>query len=320
LSYRAREARKKELLARFENANIPEKEPAPSYKNRQDNYVQKAISETAEMRNNMYTSKIAEMANVEEHNYNVKVAFLSEAIMYIYKSIKDPELIDESGIRIARAYVNEFVNNIGPEKLLRQMESTSLMLSEMAVAINSAINECDGAACSDAEKEEEKHDAAMKVDPVTKDKFFDDLSNTADVQDTADSIKSRVSDAMTDFINKTNAAKVDIEDVVNDIKEKVDSSTSEEVKEAYQASANKRINMINENMNLNILGKIIHNMTESAYTNADMRRVYTENGIANLPKITHDAKCIYAVMEMFNTAKLEKYTPEKIAEFVNSFK
>ena len=199
------------------------------------------------------------------------------------------------------------------------MKTASSILSEMALYIEETCKKgkCDDE--DDFEAIEAENERKFKIDPETKDEFFDKLDNTIDIDDVSQSIQLRVSNAMSEFINNNAQKKAEIDDTINQIKDKIEGDTSEEVKEAFQLQANRRIEQINNSGTVNLFEKMVENLANSVYTNPDANRRFCENGKINMDKVIQHVKTIYSVLEIFNTTRLETFNADKIQEIVESF-
>lgn len=246
----------------------------------------------------------------------IRSTALLECFMRIWSKSASEEIVNnEMAINIAKGIINAQIQNEGAVMMLHNMKTKSIAMNEMANSIETLIEKCD----KSDECDDEKKDKLLTVDPTSKSEFFDDIDNAADIEDITDSIKSRVSNAVSNFVNATAANKAAIEDVINDIKDKTAEAKDDEIKEAYQARANAAISRINHR-DTNLFGRIANNLAESALTNDQLKSVLVENGQINFGKVMVWTESVYTVMEMFNTTKMINFTPDKLAEITKSYK
>lgn len=315
-----RKARTQEILDTIEKANQPKTEStAGSCEDRAANYYKRVLNEAATIRAEVYNNTQAKAKAVNENMHGLRMALLTECFMKLYNESVSQEIGDRYN-GVARSYIEKFIESENPIRLIHKMKSGSIMLSEMAQCIEETVkSSCDN--CDpDDDDDFEKRDKLLKIDPTTKDRFFDNLNKIVDIEDVADSIKLRVSDAMSSFINTNVSNKSEIEDVINKIKDKAsDPNISQGVKEAYEMRANAEISKINHR-DKNLVGVLVQNLAEGAMVNPVLNETFTEAGKINFDKILEWVESAYTVLEMLNTAKITRFTPEKIGDIVESFK
>lgn len=319
LSFAAREARKKEILKKFEPDVEPIKE---SVSDRAARFAREEIDNYAEEVAAASRNREKSLAESAARLNNIRSSAITECFMSLWnKSASDDIVNDEFAKSVARSAISAQIMKEGSGLFLTKMKGKSVAMCDMAGCVETLLEKCSSnKKCDDDEEDEECKEKRLAVDPATKSEFFDDVDNVADTDDITQSIKSRVADAVSTFVNSTAANKAAIEDVINDIKEKTaNTNTSEEVKEEYRIRGNAAISRINHR-DTNLFGKIVKNMSESALVNDKMKAVLVENGKINFNKIMTWAESVYTVMEMFNTTKMIKFTPEYVAEIANSFK
>lgn len=309
-----RKKKQAEMLARFENADqLSHPEITKTAAERDAEYAQSCLSEITTMLNDSHTKRINESAQVQENYERFVNTLITEAFMSIFNRSMD-YAESEYDPNIARAYISNYIKTEGAATVLRKMKTNSAILSDMENVIEET---CKKSGCP--EDDAEHSEDAFKIEPETKNEFLGNLKNLIDIDDVSQSIQLRVADAMSSFINKTSEKKAKVDETIDQITKKVNPNASDEVKEAYKMTANSRIEEINNSGYTNLFGKLFENLSESAYKNDDMRRVYCENGKLNFDKVVQHVKTVYTVLEMFNTTKLENFTPEKIEEIVSSY-
>lgn len=357
LSEKSRSARKAEMLAKF-NPVVTESAPATTKEQKLSAYNESVAMEQANARQNIFAEQRRKERQISEMNNSLLSTLLTESFFHLYKKcVEEIEELNEAVyLNTAKTYISNIVEGIGPNMLYNRMATESFMLSDIHNAIARVITESDDEDEDDDEdkdekdeddddKDEKKHDKEhhkhhhhkhheeddddeeeeehkeKKIDSEQKSKFFDDLDNAADVNDVVDSIKTRVSDSMSEFITANTAYKAKIEDVLDDIKDRTaDKEVSESAKEVYKNRANLKISRINESMMYNTLGAIVHNITESSYKSNEMKQMFYENGSLNLDRVVNQARTVYTVLEMMNTAKVKKFKSSELADIVDSFR
>ncbi len=325
LSFEARKKRKEEILERYRIAETPVIQEQTT-EERNDAYYTKAISETADFINEQVREKNKTVQETVDFNSNLRTTLITECFMKIFNESMDYSE-DQYDSNIARSFISNYIKNEGNSAILNRMKNGSALLSEMAFLIEEVCEACSSDDCEEEDKvdiekviaDRDKFEKKYRVTPEIKDDFFNKLNNVADVDDVSQSIQLRVGNAMSEFINNTADKKRQIDDTVEDIKSKITADTSEELKEAYQITANRRIDQINNNGYINLFGKLVTNLSESVYKNDDLKREFCENGKTNMDKVIKHVKSLYSVLEIFNTTGLEKFTADKIEEIVDSY-
>ncbi len=314
LSREERERRKKEILSKFDNKIEPIQEQKTSADRNNDYYndERRAIYDSINENAMNQAKKNKEIANSYNEMYGT---LLTECFMELYNRSLDYSE-DQYDANVARAFIADYIQNEGVKCVLGRMKSASALLSEMAFYVEEA---CKHKKDNDDDTDDEHIERKFKIEPEKKDEFFKNIKNTIDIDDVSQSIQLRVSNAMSDFINNNAEKKAEINDTISQIKDKITADTSEELKEAYQANANRRIAQINNSGTVNLFERLVENLSKSVYTNQDANRAFCENGKINMDKIIRHVKSLYSVLEIFNTTKLEIFTPNKIQEIVESY-
>lgn len=315
LSAAERQARQAKILAKFDAEPVQESATAQQ---RTEAYTESVLHDTEAMRHELQSESKRKHAAYTESVAAIKTALISECYMTLYKEAAGNQIKDKPEYEnIARNYINRFIESTTPSEMLRTMRTKSLMLSEMARAIDKVLEKCDPDDCD--EQYAAKCEERLKIDPATKSEFFADLKDIADIEDVSQSIKLRVTDAMDQFINTNVANKGDIEDVITQIKNKTAGDVSDEIKESYQMKANAQIAAIN-NRDKNLFGMLIHNLSEGAMINPELGSMFVEGGKINFDKLICFVETTYTVLEMFNTSKAVNFTAEDLADIVASYK
>lgn len=310
-----------------------------------------------EDKNWLDSKRIAESARINEvvqYNESVKAALLKECIMYLYTNSKD-KADWEYNDAVAEAFVQNYINDTGATILLNRMKEKSAMLSEMSLFIEKACGKksykdddydddddddydeddddeddedddkkCKKSSCKKKKYDEDDDDDYKKFKKYTiptsaKDEFFDNLSNTADVDDVSQSVLMRVTNSMAEFINDSNAKKQRIEDTIGEIKSKVNADTTDEVKEALELSIKRRINDIENEGYTNLFGKLVQELCESAYKNDSLKTQFCIENKLDMEKVIQHVKTLYTVLEVLNTSKIENFTEDSIESIVESY-
>ena len=313
----AKKAIREDILHRFDEPAVQEtyaEKCAREYK--ANNQV---LNETVDYTRETIQNKALREQNIAEYNEEFKKALIFECFYNLYKMSKDYAdcEYDDS---VAETYIHNYINQEGSRKLLKHMHSGSVMLSEMAMLIEDTCEYCyDGENDTDKDDEDKVDLKKFEMSTAKKDKFFEDLGNVADAEDVSQSIVLRVSNAMSEFIADNNAKKEQINNALEDVKNKVTADTPEDVKESFQLVATQQINRIYETSYTNLFGKLVEELCSSIYKNDELRRTFCTENKLNMGKVIAHTKTLYTVLEMFNTAKIETFNECSIKELVESY-
>lgn len=242
-------------------------------------------------------------------NENVKTALLSECLYKIYNEAFGLSISNDGDESIKRAFVNNYIKENGVNDLLGRFKYTSNLLSEMSLLVNKYSR-------SILEKAEKEKD--YSIDPEIKDQFFKDL-NIMDSGEATESIRMRVTSAVDEFIQNNINNKMDIEDTINDIKEKIALTKDESVKESYDHLAKRKISSI-RNRKKSIFESMVHNLMECILKNDELKSEYMNESKIDMDKVIERTKIMYTFLETVNTLKMENVNEEYLEKVINSIK
>jgi hypothetical protein len=255
---------------------------------------------------NRSNSREARMAKYRQFSADTKKALLSECVYRLFnacltKTKETPQLE-----AVCRNMVNEFINENGCEDLLRHFRTASEMLSEMSLLVNRYHTII-------TEKADKDNEDSFKIDPETKDNFFEEL-DCVNADEVVYTVRNRVMDSMNEFIDKNTMDKMEITEVLKNTKEKIDmmkdtdspSAASEEVQESYTLNAKKKITNIRNNRPKGIFESMVTSLLKKTYTNEDYKQIYMEGTQVDMDKVVENCEIIYTFLEMLNTSKMVK--------------
>ena len=108
---------------------------------------------------------------------------------------------NERELRIGKALIENYVEDLGPAKLLKNMKfSESAFLLEVKDAVEDFYDKITG----DADAEEV---ATQTIKPEDVEDFWKQVDKSDDMQDITDMIRLRVSNAEEEFVNKNQEDK-----------------------------------------------------------------------------------------------------------------
>lgn len=236
---------------------------------------------------------------------DVKKSFLAECI---YRLFDGSLMIEESvnNERVKRVMVDRFIEEHGASNLLLQFKHKTILLSEYSRLVDKYTKRV-------IESVDKDNEESYTIDTSIKDDFFKELDCT-DTDDVIDNIRTRVSDAVADFINSNIVAKGNIEETIKAAQSNIDSARTEELKESYELLAKRKITNQRINKRTNVFEKFVTEMTKSVMKNDTLKQAYTENNKVNMDKIVETCKMMYTFLETVNTAQIINVNEEYIKE------
>lgn len=240
---------------------------------------------------------------------NVKSLLLGECIYKIYNESFGITIKNEGDESIKRSLVNGYIKENGVNNLLARFKYSSNLLSEMSLLVSKYTK-------SILEKADQEKD--LSIDPELKDDFFKDL-NLLDSGEASESIRMRVTSAVDEFIQNNINNKMDIEDTLNNIKEKIAVTKDETVKESYEHMAKRKISMI-RNRKKSIFEAMVYNMAESILKNDVLKNEYMNENKIDMDKVVDRTRLMYSFLETVNTLKIEKVNESYIESVLDSIK
>lgn len=246
---------------------------------------------------------------------NVYNFLLEEYLFTILDKSVIKTAVSENLENFCRGIVHNYVLENGYDNILQKFNiQNTLVLSEAETLIDKYSNRI----LSEADKNDcETH----KIDEDDVKEYYKDIDNES-MENISDMIRSRVSQATEEFINRNIVDDMNTEDILKDTKEKIDNirgmndNEEQELKEYYNIQLKKRLNRV-VNRNRNIYEQIVYNISESTYKNEALLEQYTDStGKLNMDKITARSTCIYTFLEMLNTLKIEEFNRDNILDFI----
>lgn len=260
-----------------------------------------------------YYGNILEKTNTHKKYNNfitsVKEQFLGDCIYSIFnESLNIFDRLDEKQEVVKRTLVNNFIQEQDVDKLLSKFRYQNALLSEFAFIVDKAVSEV-------IESVDPVNINSWTIDTDIKDKFTDDLSN-CNSKEAIITITDRVTDAETEFINDNTRRKMEIDEILQSKKEKLDTikDKSEEIKESVAMAYDRKIKMIKNRPVSSIYQKIAESMTKNALADEELRKIYVSEGVLNMDTLLIDAGIMYTFLEMLYTT--EMVGKDYITEFV----
>ena len=242
----------------------------------------------------------------------IRTTLLIEALYKLFDESTDTKLsCDNTNASIMRAITSQYVHENGYAEILSRMKYASVPMSKMYNVVTESakkiLNECD-----------KKDPETFVVTPEMKDEFFKSL-DYSDSSMITDAIKTRVADAMEDFVTANNKDHEDINATLKAAQEKIaeNPDKAEALKESYEMRAKRKVLEI-RNAPKGVLHSMISSMCESVMKHPDTHSEFIVEGHLDMDKIVDRTTIMYTFMEMLNTAKIDKIDSAYIEETIKS--
>lgn len=167
------------------------------------------------------------------------------------------------------------------------------------------------------------------LNPETKEEMLDKLEQEEDTDTAIDIIAQRISKAEEEFIKKNAQDKQRIEDIVDDINDRINgakadpNNSDEDVEEIEQEAAiemKRKISKIRDDRPHTVFEMMVRQLSQGILNDAGaINEEYTdENGKINMDTVVEVAKCVYGFLEFVNTCQLERVDEAYIKHVIES--
>lgn len=255
-------------------------------------------------------SRTALPAKYSNFMTSVKEEFIAECIYSIFnESLNVFDRKNKKQEMVKKALVTNFIKEQGANQLLSRFRTKNALLSEFALIIDKAVKAV-------AETTDTYNINSWTIDTDIKDRFTSDLEK-CNSKEAIIQITDRVTDAETEFVNDNMRRKMEIDDILQSKKEKLDSIASkpEEVKESVAAGFDRKIKMI-KNRNISSIYQVMaESMTKNALSDPELKEIYIKEGTLNMDTVLEDVGIIYTFLESLYTT--EMVTGDYVKKFVN---
>lgn len=249
--------------------------------------------------------KIKAQKEYTEFISNSRDYLISEAMNMILQDSLNKDTSEENRI-YGKALVEGFVKEHDSLKLLREFSHKSLFLGAIAEAVMDthkkivhSAAECDGK-------------KPYRINKSVNDEFFTKLVGLKDNAIT-DKINQRVCDSMEDFIQANVNDKLDLEELADRTKEKIDNikaKNAEErkkIEESYTMQFKREAQKIKSrnNRKVGLYEQLMHGMTQGVVSDSSILESFTlESGKLDMHKIEEKVNVLYTFLEMLNTTNI----------------
>lgn len=285
-----------EIMSELNEAACAKEKEAPKYINEQKR--EKAIRERKEVKDNLQSYMLESwLGKVFHESLGNRLSVISEDTKALNKSL-----------------IKGFIQEEGADLLIKEMETKTNMLATVARYISEEV-----------QNQLDKYDEEKEIDSEEdiQNNLFEKLDGSEEFDDVSDMIHQRVSQATQDFIQKNMVDKLNIKDIMNDTKEKIDNirtgdqEVDEEIKQEHTVRMKREIRNVSKRPH-SIYEQLVINLTEAVLKNDNTKKKFTtEAGRLNMDAIVERATSFYTLIEMVNTLHLKDMTNEYIQDMIS---
>lgn len=276
-------------------------------------------NEQIEAREALREAALKKSENFYEYKDTVRKVFVTEALKRIYAgSILNPSSAER---KMGDALVEGYVNDKGADFIIQRFKSAN---TPMMTNLYEAEEEYYEAETKDADMDDP---STMTINRANAGEFIEKTFELEDIDDITNTIRLRVSAAEEEFVNKNQMDNENIKTILSDTKDRIENAKSEndneyaeEVAAQESAIANDKIYKIRHEGYRNVFHQFVLQLSEAALRSPERSQYIGENGRLDMDKIVEAARCMYTMLEMVNSLRLEVVDEQYIRETLESIK
>lgn len=285
--------------------------------------VQDEVKSEQERREEIKEAAAAKAARIGKYHEFALNEMLSTALKGIYiGALNEVDLLDPQAIRFCEARVDQFIKEKGgAPAMLVEMSGKSYLLDRIVSIVEDA-----------AEKAEEEADdvdkATEEVPEKAKEDMFDELEKEDDADAAIAVIADRITSAEEEFIKKNADDKKKIEDIVNDINNRIeavknnDNMTEEEqdtaVENLEKESGRLISDVYSDGRPKALFEFMVRKNCDMVLKDPELKNLFkNESGKLDMDRIVDTTSYMYGFLEFVNTLGLANVNQEYINEMVN---
>lgn len=244
----------------------------------------------------------------------VKPTLLVESIVHLFsQSIKN---IDNNKIATGRKLAQQFVEEHGCDKLLRQFSTRSLYLSSISALIEHT-------AANIMESIDKDNPESFVIDPssANMNDFYSQL-DMSKPDDVIAAIRTRTTDAVQEFIDNQTMDKINIQSALQDVKNQLDGVSNEAAAFGIEQRGKRTVHNIKERRPKSVIECMVYGLAKNAYKDENVKAAYLNESTSkvDLDSVLEDCETIYTFLETVSSAKMVDYDCEYIKKIVDSVK
>jgi len=316
-----------------ENMNIPQRQILEMIKEQQEDLYRaeedKAIREQheyerasegyAEWVRNYIEEQASNARNRFEFLNNAKNSLMTEAIYHLYEQSFDGDLNKRDKL-IVKNLITNFVNEQSAGDLINRFKFQNTLTAEIARIVQESYNKVIESVTPDENVPGAVKD--LKLDTTIVDDFYKDIAGL-DSDEASNLIRTKVSDAMEEFIASNLQNKVDYMEIIDNAKQKIEDIKGNDPtgvltdtegpsgdqtvapEESYiMTEAKRQINEMRRTRKKNVFHYLVEAITKQTFADDNLRAQYIHESSVDMGNITHSAHLIYHLLEMMNTTEM----------------
>ena len=217
--------------------------------------------------------------------------------------------------KYGKSLINDFVQEEGCLNLLNKFKSSTEFLSNVASIVESSYSEI-------IEAVDPTNPDSFRVMDSSSKAFYDKISDLS-VEKVSKEINKRVTDATNNFVKSNLEDKAKMEELAENIKEKIDSTKEknqedeDNIKQEFANMYRRQINSITNSKNRTILETMINHATKKVLKNESLLESYqNESGKLDVNKIVESTAVSYTFLEMINTLNIKNINESLLKELI----
>ncbi len=290
----------------FENYRAMVKQDALRDKLRENKLLEEnsIVEETRKAVFEAITETQNKRANFFKFQTSVKKSLLAESIYKLFNMGLGIHEQSDMSNAIKINLVNSFIEENGVDRLLSEFKYKSLLLSEMSRIVTKYSKKI-------IESVDASNENTFTIDPLIKDDFFEEL-DMDDYKDVSIAIRTRVTDAVDEFIQKNIEDKQELKDIIQDTQDKILAAKTEDIKEGFTQISKQKMTKVRNGRKINIFEAMVQELSRGVIQREDLKEVYTNNGKLDMDRIVESCKIMYTFLETIQTAKMTNIDEEYI--------
>lgn len=254
--------------------------------------------------------------------------------------------------KLSESIIHNYVEQVGVDQLLTNMDYSQ---SAYLRSIKEAVTKYTNIMMEDVDKEDPE---TLVYDDQKAEEFVKELEGKEDVEDIENTIRIRVANAEEDFVNRLNAEKEDIKEIIQTSAERIknaveqesdddedmddedsdddddsedndmddeeiedaenDENVEKDVKECHIMDAKRKVAAVKERPK-SVFYRMVRNLSESALKDKYLRDKFSSNGgRLDMHSIVESVRYSYTLLEMVSSLRIEKVDSKYIEDTIKS--
>lgn len=213
--------------------------------------------------------------------------------------------------------VNDFINEHGVDTILNRCRVKSYFLSEMV----NVIEEYHSIIKNDLNVFLGEGGSPGDYTPSSeiKKSFYKELE-AADPQSVASLVKTRVKNAIEEFVNTNVSEREEAKEILIKTQEKVNSTNNKAMKESYEMQGKRALSSLNQKKVTTVFESLVYNFTNKVMVTEALQDIYYTDNRIDMESVVEGCEVVYTFLEMVNTFKFVDNNENSVKKIVESFK